>query len=202
MDPITLLTGALSIATVWLAIATQRMATAAKASIELESRPYLAIENMYYEVDQVLNVGSAAPRLFLRAALRLQNPGRVLVHYAVPSLTWEYAAQSGSTGGSELGGVIHPGQNTLFWFAAIPISGEPNRLGGGHLTVTIDFWSTRFQRMQCRAKLQFVVKSPDASRHEWVFLEGPEYLPLPAMRALPPAPRAMIVHQIAPPQKD
>ncbi|MBI5438315.1 MAG: hypothetical protein HY936_05125 [Nitrosomonadales bacterium] len=170
------LTFGLGIATVWMAVETRRMSTAAMSSIELETRPYLAFRGLYLSFAKLANLASSTESPALRVGLRLFNPGKVLVNYQVEFLFVSFAGSSPASPTFETtGGVIHPGEETIFFYPWLPFTGQPNALGAGEVAFTIAFRSTEHQHSRVKGKLTFTVKSQDGSDFEWVFKEGPIY---------------------------
>lgn len=170
------LTLALAISTVWLAIETRRMSTAAKSSIELETRPYLAFRGLYLSFAKLASPAPPTETPALRVGLKLFNPGKVLVTYQVESITVSFPGSTLDSPTFETtGGVIHPGEETLFFYPWLPFTGQPNILGGGEIAFTIAFRSTVNQQSRVKAKLTFTIKSADAKDYEWIFSEGPVY---------------------------
>ena len=170
------LTFGFGIATVWMAVETRRMSVAAMRSIELETRPYLAFRGLYLSFAKLANLASSTETPALRLGLRLFNPGKVLVSYQVQSLAVSFAGNVPTTPTFETtGGVIHPNEETLFFYPWLPFAGQPNTLGAGEVAFTISFRSTENQQSRVKGKLTFTVKSPDGSDFEWVFIEGPVY---------------------------
>src|SRR6266446_6572650 len=107
------LTAALGAATVWMAFETRRMASAAKESIELESRAYFAFRGIDLKLAQVLDPSTKNPVPGVRVALRLGNPGKVLVRYHVNSIACSLTFPSGDmTKLATKGGVVFPGEET------------------------------------------------------------------------------------------
>jgi len=170
------LTAAMSVATVWLAVETRRMATAAKSSIDLESQPYLALRGIDLKLAQLANPVTGEPASGLRTALRLGNPGKVTVSYHVNSITCTHSFPTGDMSlFATKGGVIFPGEETLFVlpFAAI----QPNSpiAPSGEIQLSLSFWAGSSERQRVSAKIRFEVTRAEPFDWQWAFLTGPSY---------------------------
>lgn len=170
------LTSAMSIATVWLAIETRRMATVAKASIDLESRPYLAFSGIDLKFANATNSENLEQVNLLRTALRLGNPGKILVNYHVNSITCTHSFQSGDMSlFATTGGVIFPGGETLFVLPFEPLLTKSDFAPAGEIHFSITFWSIANESQNLKAKIQFNVTSMNPPDWQWIFLDGPSY---------------------------
>lgn len=54
----------------------------------------------------------------------------------------------------------------------LPPTGQPSTIGGGKVAFNITFQSTENQQSCIKAKLTFMLKSPDGGDHGLVFTEG------------------------------
>jgi hypothetical protein len=168
------LTFGFGIATVWMAVETRRMSMAAMRSIELETRPYLAFRGLNLSFAKLSDLASSTETPALHLGLRLFNPGKVLVSYQVEFFTVSFTGDTLASPKFETtGGVIHPSEETLFFYPWLPFRGQPNALGAGEVAFTISFRSTENQQSRVKAKLSFTIKT--GNDHEWLFIEGPVY---------------------------
>lgn len=171
-----LLTAAMSAATVWLAVETRRMALASKASIDLETKPYLALRGVDLKLAQLANPVAGEPMPGLRTALRLGNPGKVLVSYHVNSITCSHSFPGGDMSQfATKGGVIFPGEETLFVLPFAPLPANSNIAPKGEIQFNLSFWAGSSERQRVAAKIRFEVTRADPLDWQWVFLEGPSY---------------------------
>ena len=167
------LTAGLGIATVWLAIATQRMATAAKASVDLAAHPYLSIRGLHVSLGSLRDL-SATHAGATRLGIRLFNPGKVRITYQIENISASIGGHSVATPKFEsTGGVIHPDEETTYFYPLIPSPSPIQAPTDGEMAVTVSYWSVPTEKKSVKAKLRVLVTSQ--STHEWLFLEGPEY---------------------------
>ena len=168
-----LLTAALAVATVWLAISTQRMAAAAKASVDLAAHPYLSIRGTYVSLGALRDL-SAVHSGATRLGIRLFNPGKVRVTYQIDQIIASIGGHTVDTPKFETtSGVVHPDEETTYFFPVIPSPKPIQSPAEGEIAVTISFWSIPTEKQSLKAKLRVFVTSP--TNHEWLFLEGPVY---------------------------
>ena len=171
-----LLTGAMSVATVWLAVETRRMASAAQSAIDLEARPYFAFRGVDLKFAQLAIVDSDAPVPGLRTALRLANPGKVLVHYHINTITCTHSFPAADMSRlSTKGGVIFPGEESLFVLPFAPLQVDGNTAPSGEIKFEASFWSGDSQRQRLSAKVRFEVTSAQPIDWQWIYIEGPSY---------------------------
>jgi hypothetical protein len=168
-----LLTAGLGVATVWLAIETRRMAVAAKSSIDLESHPYLSLRGLFIKPGTIRDLTTSEAGA-LRIGLRLFNPGKTLVTYNVDSISVSLNGMSSDTPRFETtGGVIHPSEETIFFYpvirSAVPIQAPSE----GEIAFSITYWSVITEKKKLKGKIKYLITS--ATDHEWVYLEGPNY---------------------------
>lgn len=168
-----LLTGAMALATVWLAVETRRMAAAAKASVDLAARPYLAFHGIFLNIGNLQNPGTHYTGA-VRMGVRLKNPGKVLVYYHVPHITASFAGYGPLDSKFDShGGVLHPEEEVVYFYPLIATPAPPKAPAEGEIEFQISFWSAPKERKTLRGKLKVVLTS--ASSHEWNFIEGPSY---------------------------
>jgi len=173
---IPLLTLALAIATVWLALETRRMARATRDLVELQGRPYLALAGLQLTLAPALSLLTEDQGTMARLALQLSNPGQVLVTYEVDDIevTFE-GVKIQKPAFDNRGGVVHPKEEALFFYPAITTP-SPLRPGvKGEVRFKMRFWSTPHREHYLDARLRYQVTSIDPGRIEWLFLEGPRY---------------------------
>ena len=114
-----ILTFLLAAATVWLAVATWRMASVSKASFDLESRPYFAFKDFLFKffLEKPINDNQPPTKGAVRIGLKFKNPGRVLIHYQVKTIRITFSGATIDNPKFELmGGAIYPNDETMFWY--------------------------------------------------------------------------------------
>jgi hypothetical protein len=167
------LTAALAVATVWLGVETRRMAITAKASIELETRPYLSFRGFHIKIGTLQDI-STQNRGGLRIGLRLFNPGKVLVTYKVESMIVSVnGAEAADPKFETMSGVIHPTEEILFFY---PVIGTPSPLKApatAEVKFRIAYWSIPAEKKTLTANVQVLLTSE--TDHEWTYIEGPDY---------------------------
>lgn len=172
-----LLTLALAVATVWLAIATQQMARASKASIELQSTPYLAIEGLTFGLGHANDLQLATPSGIVRLGLLLLNPGHVLVNYEVEELTVTFSGTSlDKPSFLTKRGVVHPGAKAQYFYPTIKISDQLRPGQMGEVRFKLAFWTTQQQIKHVEGKTQFTLQSLQPAHVDWLYVEGPSYV--------------------------
>lgn len=168
-----LLTAALAVATVWLGAETRKMAVAAKASIELEARPYLSFRGFYVKIGTLQELSSQNTGA-LRIGLRLFNPGKVLVTYKVESML--VSINSTTTANPTFdttGSVIHPAEETLFFYPVIGSLSPLKAPATLEILYRIAYWTVPADKKVLTAKVRLLLTSE--TDHEWIYLEGPHY---------------------------
>lgn len=171
-----LLTAAMAGATVWLAVETRRMAKAAQASIDLQARPYLAFRGFDLKLAHILDPQTNTSVPGIRVALKLGNPGRVLITYHMNSITCSLTFQTGDmTKMATKGGVIFPEQETLFLLPFAPLQQTGNIAPFSDVKFDLSFWAADRQRQRLCAKVRLEVLASQPLDWQWVFLEGPSY---------------------------
>jgi hypothetical protein len=172
-DITNLLTVGLAVATVWLAAETRKMAVAARASIDLESRPYLAFRGFYVNIGALHDVSTQNAGAF-RIGLRLANPGKVLVTYEVESMSVSLAGNPAPDPHFDTSsGVIHPGEETTFFYPVIATTTPVTAPSEAVVEYAIRYWAVPTERKSMRARVRLLLTS--ATTHEWIYLEGPHY---------------------------
>jgi hypothetical protein len=157
-----ILTFAMSAATVWLAIETRRMAIASKASIDLEAQAYLAFRGVDLKLASLSNLTGSEPSLGLRTALRLANPGKVLVKYHINSINCTHSLpKSDMSQFTTTGGVIFPGEETLFVLPFAPINQTTNIAPSGEISFSLSFMleMLRFNEFLQKYDLMLLIKN-------------------------------------------
>ncbi len=167
------ITAALAVATVWLGAETRKMAVTAKASIELESRPYLSFRGFFVKIGTLQDF-SAQDKGALRIGLRLFNPGKVLVTYNVESML---VSINGSTivnpTFDTTGGIIHPTEETFFFHPVIASSSPMKAPATIEIQYHIAYWTVPTDKKILTAKVRLLLTSE--TDHEWTYIEGPHY---------------------------
>jgi len=167
------LTAALAVATVWLGAETRRMAVAAKASIDLESQPYLSFRGFLIKIGTFQDFSNQNTGAF-RLGLRLLNPGKVLVTYEVSSML---VSVNGTTAPNPrfdtMGGVIHPSDEMLFFYPIIATAIPLKTPATAEAEFRINYWAIPTEKKSLTAKVRVLLTSE--TDHEWTYLEGPHY---------------------------
>lgn len=170
-----ILTFLLAAATVWLAVATWRMASVSKASFDLESRPYFAFKGLLFKfhLEKPTEESKPPTKGAVRIGLRFRNPGRVLIHYQVKSIRITFSGATVDNPKFEtMGGPIYPSDETMFWYGAIPnidISAMPKR---GNVEYEVEYYAIeRKKAFQSSRKIQYTINSIDPYDMDWLYLE-------------------------------
>lgn len=171
-DVTNMLTALLGVATVWLAVATQVMAKAAKQSIELETIPYLTFQQPRITV---VHVKESSPdqggeRSIVRLGIEFRNPGKVRISYRVKSLrmtlntrTVEYPEFKNN------GGFCYPGDIAVFWYGAIEFPGGLPVPAHGTAYFEVDYWSTNQVKPNRLVQgIEYNFMSQDPPYVEWI----------------------------------
>jgi hypothetical protein len=164
----------LAAATVWLAVATWRMASVSKASLDLESRPYFAFKGFWFKfyADKPTEESKPPTKAAVRIGLRFGNPGRVLIHYQVKSVRITF---SGTTVDNpkfaSTGGPIYPSDETVFWYGTIPnidISAMPKT---GIVEYEVEYYAIeRKKTFKSSRKIQYTINSISPFDMDWLYL--------------------------------
>lgn len=178
-DVTNFLTLALATATVWLAVATQKMASATKEAVTLQSRPYLSFDGVSLGIGRTDNLVTAAKAGIARPALLLSNPGQVLVTYEVEELAVTFAGASiAAPHFYTRGGVIQPKGNAQFYYPAMQLPEDLKPGQSGDIAFRIAFWTTQHEVHRLSAKVCYTLNSVEPGTPgavEWLYLDGPSY---------------------------
>lgn len=168
-----LLTAGLGVATVWLAIETRRMATAAKAAIDLAAQPYLSLRGTYLNLGKLRDL-SAANQGATRIGVHLYNPGKVLVRYDVVEMA---ASMAGNTESNPVfdntKGVLHPDEQITYFYPLIKTPQQIQAPTEGEVSIRVQYWAVETAKKLVSGKYRILVTSQNT--HEWVLIEGPNY---------------------------
>lgn len=172
---LTILTLLLAGATVWLAVATWRMASITKASFDLESRPYFAFKNFFFKflLEKPTDDSLPPARGAVRIGLIFRNPGRVLIHYKVKNIRITFSGSTVDNPKFELmGGSIYPNDETIFWYGTIPnidLSAMPKT---GIVEYEVDYNAIeKKQTFKSSRKVQYTISSINPFNMDWLYLE-------------------------------
>lgn len=170
------LTLVLAVATVWLAVATQKMAKATRQSIQLQSVPYLAIGGLSLDLITFNQIGVPVPVQTTRLSLLLSNPGQVLVSYQVEKMDVTFnGIGNPSPHFLNNGGVIHPKAVTTFFHPPIGTSAPIQAGQEGVVELRISYWATEDEKHFVDARIGYALKSLTPSGVDWIYLSGPTY---------------------------
>jgi|GEM_PF-1978221 len=169
------LTFLLAGATVWLAVATWRMASITKASFDLESRPYFAFKNFMFtfHLEKTADGSTPPAKGYVRIGLIFRNPGRVLIHYKVKSIRITFSGSTVDNPNFKLmGGPIYPNDETIFWYDAIPNIDLSTMPKIGIVEYEIDYYAIeKKQTLKSSRKIQYTIRSIDPYNMDWLYLE-------------------------------
>lgn len=175
-DIANLLTLCLGGATVWLGFETRRMARATNESVELQSRPYLSIHAVDYTLGVVNVLATGRQEPAIRLGLVLENPGQVLITYEVETIAATFEGIDLENMRFETrGGPIHPKARTTFRCPWLVVPNQPRPGQGGTISCHVNFWSSLTRVNHVTARLQYTLQGNNASRIEWLWLDGPSY---------------------------
>ncbi len=166
----------LAVATVILAVATWRMATSARDSVALESRPYFAFKELRFKffMIQPTEGDAASPqRANVQVGLVFRNPGRVLIHYEVKAIQVTLNNTGVESPSFEsLGSPIYPNEQAEFWYVAIPqvdVSAFPRT---GMIEYTVEYRGIPEHTVHTSyRKIRYTIHRLEPHFHDWVFLD-------------------------------
>lgn len=172
---LTILTLLLAGATVWLAVATWRMASITKASFDLESRPYFAFKKFFFKFNLEKPADDSLPpaKGAVRIGLIFRNPGRVLIHYKVKSIRITFSGSTIDNPKFELmGGPIYPNDETIFWYGTIPNINISTMPQIGIVEYEVDYHAIeKKQTFKSSRKIQYTISSITPFNIDWLYLE-------------------------------
>jgi len=175
-DITNLLTLALAISTVWLAIATHNMAKATREAVAIQGQPFLAVDGIALALGQAADIASGGAAGISRLALVLSNPGQVLVSYEVE--TFEVTFNDSKVQKPEFftrRGVIHPKAQAQFYYPSIQFAGQLRPGLSGEVEFTIGYWATLHEVHHVSGRMRYMLQSVEPGRIEWLYLDGPQY---------------------------
>lgn len=170
-----ILTLLLAAATVWLAVATWRMASVTKASFDLESRPYFAFKDFLFKffLEKPTNDTQPPTKGAIRIGLKFKNPGRVLIHYQVKTIRITFSGATVDNPKFELmGGAIYPNDETMFWYGAIQNIDLSTMPKTGIVEYEVDYYAIeKKQTFKSTRKIQYTINSINPFDMDWLYLE-------------------------------
>lgn len=162
-------------ATVWLAVATWRMASITKASFDLESRPYFAFKGFLFKffIEKPSDDSQPPTKGAVRIGLKFRNPGRVLIYYQVKTIQ---ITISGATVDNpqfkSMGGPIYPNDETIFWYSGIPNIDISTMPKAGIVEYAVDYYAIeKKQTFKSTRKIQYTINSQNPLDIDWLYLE-------------------------------
>ena len=174
-----ILTFLLAAATVWLAIATWRMASVSKASFDLETRPYFSFKNFLFKffLEEPTDNNPSPSKGSVRIGLKFKNPGRVLIHYQVEKIRITFSGATIDNPKFELmGGTIYPNDETLFWYGAIQnidLSTMPKK---GNVEYEIKYYAVeKNHTFKSIRKIEYTINSINPFDMDWLYLEEQDF---------------------------
>lgn len=170
-----ILTLLLAAATVWLAVATWRMASVSKASFDLESRPYFAFKDFLFKffLEKPVNDAQPPTKGAVRIGLKFRNPGRVLIHYQVKTIRITFSGATIDNPKFELmGGAIYPNDETMFWYGAIQNIDLSTMPKTGVVEYEVEYYAVdKKQTFRSIRKIQYTINSVSPFDMDWLYLE-------------------------------
>jgi len=169
-----ILTFLLAAATVWLAVATWRMASVSKASFDLESRPYFAFKDFLFKFFLEKPDSEAQPptKGAVRIGLKFKNPGRVLIHYQVKTIRITFAEATIDNPKFKLmGGAIYPNDETMFWYGTIQNIDLSTMPKTGIVEYEVEYYAVDKKTFKSMRKIQYTVNSISPFDMDWLYLE-------------------------------
>lgn len=162
-------------ATVWLAVATWRMASITKASFDLESRPYFAFKDFLFKffLEKSVDVSQPSTKGAVRIGLKFKNPGRVLIHYQVRTIRITFSGATVDNPKFELmGGAIYPNDESMFWYGVIQNIDLSTMPKTGIVEYEVDYYAIeKKQTFKSTRKIQYTINSIDPFDIDWLYLE-------------------------------
>ncbi|MGB7310927.1 MAG: hypothetical protein WBC67_17845 [Candidatus Acidiferrales bacterium] len=157
-------------ATVWLAIATQRMARATRELLALSAEPYFSFAG----IDILMITGD--PKGYA-ARLRLRNPGQIRITYEVQDIIMSVSdIDYPPTAFVNSGGVIHPGEEIQFTYPQFACAVPPISGVSGALRFDGSFWASPAQRKRLTLTVQWLlVEEENELKTRFTYLSGPTY---------------------------
>ncbi len=171
-----ILTLILAAATVWLAMATWRMASVTKASFDLEARPYFAFKDFFFKFFLEKSADHTKPptKGAVRIGLKFRNPGRVLIHYQVKTIRITFSGATIDNPKFEsTGGTIYPNDETIFWYGVIQNIDLSTMPKSGVVEYEVDYFAiNQNQIYKSTRKIQYTINSINPFDMDWLYLEG------------------------------
>jgi hypothetical protein len=168
-----LIAAGVALATLWLGFETMRMSKAARASIDLATKPYLSLRGFFINIG-MLHQTSIPNQHAFRIGLRLFSPSKVQIHYEVQSMLVTLnglAATNPHFDTTKF--VLHPDEEMLFFYPLI-ISGVPITTPAiADVEFRLNFWAVPEEMKSLDGKIRVDITSN--ATHEWHYLEGPNY---------------------------
>lgn len=175
-DITNLLTFVLAGTTVWLAVATHKMAKATREAVAIQSQPFLAVDGIVLELGQMSNIADGGSIGVSRLALLLSNPGQVLVTYEIESLHVTFdSSVVPEPNFLTRRGVLHPKAQTHYYYPSIRFAGQLRPGLAGEVTFTIGYWATSNEVHHVSGRMQYTLQNVEPGRVGWLYLEGPDY---------------------------
>ncbi len=162
-------------ATVWLAVATWRMASITKASFDLESRPYFAFKDFLFKfhLEKPTQESEPPTKGIVRIGLKFRNPGRVLIHYEVKTIRITFSGATADNPKFEsMGATIYPNDETVFWYGAIPNIDLSTMPKTGIVEYEVEYYAIeKKQIFKSSRKIQYTIYSINPFNMDWLYLE-------------------------------
>ena len=170
-DLTNILTALMGTATLWMAYETRKMARASRDAFALEARPYIALDKLEITVGKEFETPGA-----FQIGLKLYNPGKVLITYAVREMKVRLNEMFiSSSNFSSQGGVIHPNQLTTFYYPSVNAAIPANSVSKGEVSFKIEFWSIDSERHSFKATIEYYISSDTPRQIRWLYVGLPAY---------------------------
>lgn len=168
------LTFLLAVGTFWMAFATHKMARHSKATLDLESKPYLVLKEMRFNAFVEKDSADATLQTRAHVGLTFINSGRAELEYRLD----EFSVTVGSLTNPAptfhvTAGTVAPQESTTFWFDEIVIQGELTFPVLGMVQFGLTYSPTGATKtVTLRRRFQFTALAPGAGI-TWTYLKWP-----------------------------
>lgn len=167
MKELFVVTAISALATVFLAIATWRMASISREEFALSTRPFFAFKNIIFKIFAKKSDGQT----HLRVGIIFRNPGKVPIRYDVKSMRVTFGGQTiDDPKFATRGGEIYPDDETIFWYGTILNVNMSNLPCPGVLQYEIDYSDMlKKETVTTKKKIQYTFNSLDPPNFDWIY---------------------------------
>ena len=171
----------LAAVTGWMANETRKMAASTREMAKLDAEPYLSfvaidIKNLAMQTSPTEKAKAYA----IHPSVRLRNPGRVRITYDIQEfdITLRGIHCPSSNFDSRMG-VLHPGEESTFFYPMIPSDVAMTPGDNGQCTLKVMFWRSLSERHILSLKVRFHLEQIGNNvQIAWFYLESPTYTPM------------------------